>query len=648
MRVSRTILIAVFIASWTTALGAVDLAESYYHFSLGRMYQFRESYPLALKEFREALEKDPGSAGVRVALAETLVQMGDVSKAVDLLQETTRVEPGNLDAHLMLGRIFGQMHSQDNMRKRALDEFEKALEIDPKNLEALEQAADLQIAGGNYEKAVEYFERFRKMVPSSIGACYKEAASALIPLGRYDEAIRVLQAGTEIRDDIPDYMRLLGDLLAHQGRLEEAVDAYEKGLDGDPTRQDTRIPLGLAETYLRLGRGQEAIPLLEQLNTDHPGDSETRYDLARSYLDVNRLDDARGILEKLEKESDLTTSPSRVEVGIALANALAGLGELDQAADKLDSLLQQVGQDQQDVRVLLLKNLALLRERQSRTAESRRAEAIDLLEQVVKAEPQDLGSQLQLVDMYSRASRDKQALALSKRLVDAHPDDPYVLISRAQALASSGEVEAGAELLQDRAQDSGNVELLYLAASQIYLTYEHFSGAQKAAEKGLEAVPSSEELRFQLGAVYERQANYGAAESEFKQVLDARPDYAEALNYLGYMLAERGVRLSEALGYVQRAVELEPHNGAFLDSLGWVYFKQDNLEKAEVHLREAVRLESTDSTILEHLGDLYVRKGDIDAARRFYKDSLRFADKDVDSQRVKQKLDKLVRSAPGS
>jgi Flp pilus assembly protein TadD len=131
-------------------------------------------------------------------------------------------------------------------------------------------------------------------------------------------------------------------------------------------------------------------------------------------------------------------------------------------------------------------------------------------------------------------------------------------------------------------------------------------------------------------------------------VLDARPDYAEALNYLGYMLAERGVRLSEALDYVKRAVELEPHNGAFLDSLGWVYFKQDNLEKAEVHLREAARLESTDSTILEHLGDLYARKGDVESARRFYQDSIRYSDRDEDSRRVQQKLEKLVPASPGS
>ncbi len=628
-------------------MGATDLADSYYHFSLGKMYQFRESYPLALKEYQEALKTDPESAEVRLAMAETMFEMGDISKAVSMLQGVVQSEPENLDAHLMLGRIFSEARSQDDMRKKALAEFEKALELDSKNLEALQNAAELRGADGDFEKAVEYYERFREEVPNSIGACYSEA-EALIALNRLDDAIKVLKVGLEIRDDIPDYVLRLAQLLTRQGRFDEAIEVYQRGLNNGSGRGDGRLQMGLAEVYLRVGKGSDAAPLLEKLSAAQPADAEVRYDLARAYLDTNRLNDAQKILEDLEKQSDATSNPSSVEVGIALANTLAGQGEIDQAADKVEGLLKSDTPQDPAIHLLLLKNLALLRERQSRRAESRRAEAIDLLKQVIEADPQDMTAKLQLVEMYSRASRNDEALALSKSLLDAQPDDPYVLIARARALAAAGKVDEGVGLLENHTQGSSHAELLYLAASQIYLARDQFDGAQRVVEHGLTVVPSSQELRFQLGAIYERQANYGAAENEFKQVLDARPDYAEALNYLGYMLAERGVRLSEALDYVKRAVELEPHNGAFLDSLGWVYFKQDNLEKAEVHLREAARLESTDSTILEHLGDLYARKGDVESARRFYQDSIRYSDRDEDSRRVQQKLEKLVPASPGS
>jgi len=83
------------------------------------------------------------------------------------------------------------------------------------------------------------------------------------------------------------------------------------------------------------------------------------------------------------------------------------------------------------------------------------------------------------------------------------------------------------------------------------------------------------------------------------------------LNYLGYMLADKGSRLPEALKMIRKAVELEPMNGAYLDSLGWVYFKMGQYELAETNLRQAVERDQTDPTVHDHLGDLYEKTGRI-------------------------------------
>jgi Flp pilus assembly protein TadD len=83
------------------------------------------------------------------------------------------------------------------------------------------------------------------------------------------------------------------------------------------------------------------------------------------------------------------------------------------------------------------------------------------------------------------------------------------------------------------------------------------------------------------------------------------------LNYLGYMLADKGMRLPEALKLIRKAVELEPMNGAFLDSLGWAYFKLGEYELAEENLRQAVERDQTDPTVHDHLGDLYEKTGRI-------------------------------------
>ena len=94
-----------------------------------------------------------------------------------------------------------------------------------------------------------------------------------------------------------------------------------------------------------------------------------------------------------------------------------------------------------------------------------------------------------------------------------------------------------------------------------------------------------------------------------RQIVAAEPTNASALNYLGYLLAVRGEQLDEAIQLVQRALKEEPDNGAYLDSLGWAYFRRGNLDEAEKYLVAAVKQMPDNSEIQEHLGDLYARKG---------------------------------------
>jgi len=116
------------------------------------------------------------------------------------------------------------------------------------------------------------------------------------------------------------------------------------------------------------------------------------------------------------------------------------------------------------------------------------------------------------------------------------------------------------------------------------------------------------------GAMYERMKKYEQAEAEFRKLLAKNPRNASALNYLGYMLADRDVRLEEALELVQRALELDPYNGAYLDSLGWVYYRMGKLEEAERYLRQALERVPRDPTVNDHLGDVYFRQGKLKEA----------------------------------
>ncbi|MGW8182053.1 MAG: tetratricopeptide repeat protein, partial [bacterium] len=115
----------------------------------------------------------------------------------------------------------------------------------------------------------------------------------------------------------------------------------------------------------------------------------------------------------------------------------------------------------------------------------------------------------------------------------------------------------------------------------------------------------------------------------------------DVLNYLGYMLVDRGVRLEEATGYIERAVELDPYNGAYLDSLGWAYFKRDDCHQVEIYLQKAIRLNRSDPVIFEHLGDLYAKMENPERAREYYKQSITYQGKLEEAERVEKKLDEL-------
>jgi len=164
-----------------------------------------------------------------------------------------------------------------------------------------------------------------------------------------------------------------------------------------------------------------------------------------------------------------------------------------------------------------------------------------------------------------------------------------------------------------------------LATAELNSQAKRFPEAQAAVEKALSLstkVEDQENARFLLGSIYERQKRYDLAEAEFKKVLATDPLNGQASNYLGYMLADRGVRLEESVQYIQQALKTDPNNGAYLDSLGWAYLKMHRPDLAEAPLEKAGRLISDDPTVLEHLGNLHLELGKVHLAEQEWERAL--------------------------
>jgi tetratricopeptide (TPR) repeat protein len=190
-------------------------------------------------------------------------------------------------------------------------------------------------------------------------------------------------------------------------------------------------------------------------------------------------------------------------------------------------------------------------------------------------------------------------------ILDAVPGDDVL---------GAGKTDAGGTLLEELAARRSDDPQVYIALAQYYTDVNRGSQAIKALQTGQSKLPNETVLTFELGAVYDKQKRHADAEAAFRQVIARDPQHAPALNYLGYMLADRGERLDESIDLVRRALVIDPDNGSYLDSLGWAYYKSNKLDLAVDNLKKAADQLGRNSVIQDHYGDVLFKLGRYDDA----------------------------------
>jgi Tfp pilus assembly protein PilF len=254
------------------------------------------------------------------------------------------------------------------------------------------------------------------------------------------------------------------------------------------------------------------------------------------------------------------------------------------------------------------------------------------------------------MDTYRMAKDLPKALQAGKEALAKYPKDAEIKSSYALLLGETSQTDEAVKLLRTQLSGTAADHETYLNIAQIYERARRYKEAEEAA-RAAEAMSSprdNEMTWFLLGAIYERQKLFDKAEVEFKKALEVNPKSAAVLNYYGYMLGDLGIRLDEAQSLVQRALAEDPYNGAYLDSLGWIYYKQNKLGDAEAMLRKAVDREGHDPTIHSHLGDVYAKSGRPELAAAEWEKSLaewkRVLPADVEPDRVAEIEKKVSQS----
>ena len=469
-------------------------------------------------------------------------------------------------------------------------------ELAPKDWEADEVHAVLLIRAGDLEKAVEVLSGVvaaRDRDASGEGLrraseiLVRESAGARSP-ARIDRvsALRVMEMLVEDRPDDPDALFVFGHLLARLGDFERAEHAFERVLSVQPGNEHASVLL--AKIHQQRRDLPRSLEVLEGALDQNPDSSTLRVTYARLLVDAQRFDEARVHFARLLEEDE-----SNEDVRHALALLHFQLRDFDRAEDEFRVLTRSI--ERRDGAWYYLGRLA---------------EAREDYEAALAA--------------YSKVDRGDNRLNAQVRV--------------AVLLSETGRVdEARARLHALQGRSTNEALHLYSVEADILLDHSRFEEAMQVYDAALEQWPGDTNLLYARGMLAVELDDLEGAERDFGAIIDRDPDHADALNALGYTLADRTDRIEEAYRLIKRAYELQPDSHYIVDSMGWVMFRMGRHEEALQLLRRAMKL-GEDPEIAAHLGEVLWVLGDRDAAREVWSNALEITPDDKRLLDVKERF----------
>ena len=643
-----------------TSPSAVDSAraDAYYNFTMGHIYEQQyeatssaEYATKAIEAYKKAYALDPKSQVIGERLAEMYWKAQRIHDAVAEAQDILKRDPDNVQSRRLLGRIYlrslGDVNAgnaQSETVSRAIEQYREINRLDPSDTESALWLARLYRLKNEHDKAEQVLRSILRTDPENEPAV-EQLTQLLMDEGKSPEAVTLLE-GITARSPSPVLLDLLGDAHTQAHELPKAEEAYRKAAELDPSELSHQR--GLGQTLLAEEKYAEALKVYQKLSDVMPDDSDVYLRIAQIYRELHQLDKAEenlvkarqyapGSLEVMYNEAMLYQAQGRYEDAIrVLSNAVTDIkGQAPPPASRRRSLAilyQQLGQ--------------LYRDTQNYPASIYTFEELGHL-----GEEEDRRARMMIMDTYRAAKDLPKALQTGKEALAKYPADPSIRTSNALLLGENGQTEDAVKMLRAQLHGDAGDRETYLNIAQVYERGRRYKEAEQAA-RAAEVLPGqtreNEMVWFLLGAIYERQKFFDKAEEQFKKVLAVNPKNAPVLNYYGYMLGDLGIRLDEAETLVQQALKEDPYNGAYLDSLGWIYFKENKLSASESTLRKAVERERHDATIHSHLGDLYAKLGRGDLAAAEWEKSLvewrRSLPADMEADKVAELEKKLSQS----
>jgi tetratricopeptide (TPR) repeat protein len=486
------------------------------------------------------------------------------------------------------------------LRAVAMEEFAKAL---------------LAEDGAETEKALSGYRRALDADPSYTELALK-VAYELLQRNDAPSGIQVLKDAIKAAPRNPTPVVFLAQIYdKHLHKPELAVKYADQALCLDPEHLPTI--LAAFEVYCENGQSKKAELLLERGTRSKSKDPQFWLQLGELHSRIWLKDEAGTLPAHRQKINDVYRKAVEYgrkdpEVLSKAADYFVLSKQLQEAAPLYETALVSKSAEKDPSTLSLREKLA-----RTLLATGERQRAVGLLETIVQDSPLRMETHELLGEIHEQNGHPEKSLRCYQQLLLIDPSQPRNYFRVAEAFLRAKQPDKAVATMQDaRTQFPEKTEILVSLGLTLSQAKRHDRALETFAEAFLEAQTRHEELLtpqffFQYGAAAEQAGQLDKAAELLQRSISLDPaNAAQARNYLGYMWADRGLHLPDALELLEKAVEAESDNGAFLDSLGWCLFKMGETERA---LRELLRAEEKikpeDPVVKEHLGDTYQALG---------------------------------------
>jgi len=540
------------------------------------------------------------------------------------------------DPPSILYSILAEISNMLGEREEAKQYAEKALQIDPQNESALKTLSFILVQEKKYNQAVKYLNQLHNLSPDNLqvlfylSEIYNQLQNEEALLEIYLKIIRLDPEQVDIRIN-------LGYLYTKKGAFNLAKEQFKKALELD--RDNEKAIFYLTYIYLSEGNTEATLELFKKLDSKNLLNNEMLEDYVSNIFIEGQ--DPRPILKKIEDREKMSAVTKGIEEYVN--------GNIDRAqqlfqqalAENPDSIAACVGL----VRISVQKENHEMEEKwrfmlagtyyNYTSYEKALNEAL----RVKELDPEFLDNRYLLGDIYSVLGRDEQAIAEYEYFEQNAQKKGDIYVKLGFEYDKIGNHQKAIQMFLNAIEQSPENDQLYHYLGIEYRILEDYKKAVEYFEKALKLKGENADYYFNLGVCYERMGEIETSIYYLDNAVRLDNSNPVALNYLGYLLADEGIRLEEAKQYIEKALNMDPLNGAYLDSMGWVYYRLEEYEKARQYLEEAVKYmdpaEEENYLIYEHLGDVYYRMERFNEAIQAWRKALEL--KDVKEVRFKIK-----------